>query len=280
MKKVCFIILVAILCNFIHSSAQNNLSNSEVLTNLKVIELNNKGLGGSILVSKIQTSKCNFDISTDALIKLKESKVSDEVITAMITSMNGNAAVNADPNNPLSPHESGIWVNDYDNNRMVQLEPNIFTKSQSGSSWGHYMSNGIAPVSLKAVIDGVASRIQFQTTTPEFYFYFDNAKVSGQPNYRSAFGFFSNVSSPNEFILTKCKQAKRTREVTVGSYSNFSSSKGVADKQKIRFKMEKISTGIYKVTPEEDLQSGEYCFMYAGEDSYAGQTKLFDFGIK
>ena len=50
----------------------------ETMTNDEVITLVQNGLNSSIVVNKIRSSKTNFDLSTDSLIKLKKAGVSDE----------------------------------------------------------------------------------------------------------------------------------------------------------------------------------------------------------
>ena len=86
MKKItlCFLIMIISAARFCYSQTE------EVLTNEKVIELFQKGLSSSILVNKIQVTKNTFDVSTDALLKLKEQKIPDEVVNAMIIATGKN----------------------------------------------------------------------------------------------------------------------------------------------------------------------------------------------
>ena len=42
------------------------------------------GFDDSIIIAKISVSKCQFDISTDALIQLKQNGVSAAVLKAMV----------------------------------------------------------------------------------------------------------------------------------------------------------------------------------------------------
>ena len=54
------------------------------LTNDDVIKLVQAGITDSIIIAKIKSSSCGFDTSTDALIKLKQTGVSDAVQQAMV----------------------------------------------------------------------------------------------------------------------------------------------------------------------------------------------------
>lgn len=53
-------------------------------TNADVMKLAEAKLPDSVIISKIKSSSCNFDVSTDALIKLKSASVSDSVVQAIV----------------------------------------------------------------------------------------------------------------------------------------------------------------------------------------------------
>jgi len=55
-----------------------------VLQNEDVIKMAKAGLDDAIIIAKISSSKCQFDTSTDALIKLKQNGVSAAVLKAMV----------------------------------------------------------------------------------------------------------------------------------------------------------------------------------------------------
>lgn len=57
---------------------------SNTLTNDDVIALTQTGLSETLIIKKIETSTCNFDVSTDALIALTKAGVSDNIIAAMM----------------------------------------------------------------------------------------------------------------------------------------------------------------------------------------------------
>ena len=81
------------------------------LSNESIIEMYTKGLPVSIIASRLKTAQNTFDISTDALIRLTEKKIPEDLINAMI-----DAAADAtrhfvviDPNNPNDMHDLGIY---------------------------------------------------------------------------------------------------------------------------------------------------------------------------
>jgi hypothetical protein len=75
------IIIAAFALCATHASAQ---AKAEVLTNKMIIEMNKAGLDKEIIITKIAASECKFDLSTNALITLKNQKIPNEVITAMM----------------------------------------------------------------------------------------------------------------------------------------------------------------------------------------------------
>ena len=56
-----------------------------VLTNGDILKLTAAGLPDSIILAKIKESTCRFDVSTDALVALKQAGVRDPIIEAMMT---------------------------------------------------------------------------------------------------------------------------------------------------------------------------------------------------
>jgi hypothetical protein len=77
-------------------------SDPNVLTNDKIAKMANAKLGDAVILGKIKTSQCNFDTSTDALIKLKQAGVSDTVLQAMIEAGASTSASTSAPEQPLT----------------------------------------------------------------------------------------------------------------------------------------------------------------------------------
>jgi hypothetical protein len=90
---------------------------------------------------------------------------------------------------------------------------------------------------------------------------------------------FSNVRSPNEFLLVKLNVEKNTREIQISKGNNISSSSGIDEKRIKLFGFKKLSKGVYEVQAKEELSEGEYCFMFAEGSFDGGSNKVFDFSI-
>ncbi|HNX54845.1 MAG TPA: hypothetical protein PKO30_04630 [Prolixibacteraceae bacterium] len=255
----------------------------DILTNETVIELKAKGLPNSIILSKVKTSQNNFDISTDALIKLAENKIPEEIINAIVdaTGDSSKHLVKIDPNNPLDMHEPGIYffTQNGDKKELVSLEATVYSQSKSGGVMAAALTSGLTKVKQLVTIDGSNSRVQIKQKQPEFYFYFDPSKKSFN---QESLWWFSVATSPNEFLLTNMKIKKNNREIETGSASVFGASVGVADKNKTKFNFTKLAPGIYKVFFDQPIEVGEYSFMYAGNvpQGFSAINKVYDFGVE
>lgn len=275
-----FLFLLISLCN-LTVFAQ---SDATVLTNQSVIEMVQQKLPGDVIITKIQTSKTNFDTSTPGLVALSKAGVPADVIKVMMTS-GAAAASNAkpqagDPNDPLSDHEAGIYMyykTSGGKQQLTELEPTVYTQGKSGGVFQSAMTYGIAKVKWKAVVRSPHASIR--TTDPDvvFYFYFEE---KGAGLSHSA----STLSTPNEFTLLRFDVKKDERETTVMQANAFGSQSGTQDNASVQFTFEKIRPGVYKVKPNAPMQPGEFGFLSsqtggAFAPGAATANKVFDFGI-
>ncbi len=260
------------------------------MTNSDIREMVSIGLSDDIIVDKIHASdSTDFDTSIEALRVLKTAKVSDAVIRAMINPRPvpiGNVAtaqnppINADPNDPLSPHDPGIYMYATGRNgvQMTMLEPTVYSQGKSGGVFASAMTYGIAKVKWKAVVRGAHANTRSSDSKMAFYFYFEEA------NAGLSHASFGGTTTPNEFTLLRFDEKKETRETVVMKANAFGSSSGTDEKANTGFTFAKLKPGVYKVTPSMPLTPGEYCFLSASSmGAYgagsAGATRLFDFAV-
>lgn len=257
----------------------------EILTNDEVISLSKAGLSNAIIVDKIRSSKTNFDLTTDGLIRLKRAGITDDVVAAMLsaksgTSSSGGNQVSAsnkgsgDPNNPLSPHGVGIYLYTETNGvrKMTELESNVVTQSRAGGMFGTAMTYGILKTKIKAKVPGVSANLQIPDTQPVFYFY-----LNEKDRTMSTVKYFP--ASVNQFQLVRFHVKDKGREVTVGKVNAFGGKHGISDEYLVEFSYEKVQDGIFKVTPKTSLTGGEYGFYLLGTGEGTGAT-FFDFGVR
>lgn len=260
----------------------------ETMKNADVVSLVKAGLSSSIVIDKIRTSKSDFDLSTDALILLKQAGVPDDVVGAMLAAKTGAtnpgpAATGggiADPNDPRAPHDYGIYnFEERDGSRkMTQMMPTVSQQNRTGGGFTASITPfGLGKVKTKANLPGTTSKLQLGSPNPVFYFYLDNK--SGGLNTASGI-----PATPAEFALIRFNIRSDNREVTIAKANAYGAKGGLSDEYVVEFNAEDLGNGIFRVTPKTALKNGEYAFylLNSGNSnaSAAVGAKFFDFGIK
>jgi len=284
MKKSIFLISLVFVFCFTASARQQ-----DVMKNQDIILLVKAGLDSSVIIEKIRSSKTDFDLSTDALIKLKKEGVPDNVIGAMFKAKNeatktelGSGVVasnspDADPTDPMLPRNYGIYLYEEKRNRkMTQLMPTLSKSRAGGFLTSAIVPFGLGKTKLKATLQGPSSKIIVDNPNPVFYFYLD--AQSGGLN-RSGI-----PSSPSEFVLVKFHIRGNNREVSIAETNNFGGKAGPSKEYIVEFHAEDLGKGIFKVTPAKPLSNGEYGFylLDSGESNTGAGVggKFFDFSVK
>ena len=268
-------------------STSFSVSAQEVLNNKTIIEMVNAGFGKAVIIGKVKSSAGKYDLSIDSLMALKKAGIDDEIVTAMIEAYSrtmgtgGNAAaVSSDPNDPLSPHNYGVYLFEEIEGarRMRQIEPSVSAQNRTGGKVTRAITPfGLGKVKVKANLAGTASKIQLKQSQPVFYFYLD-AKSGGLDTLSGI------PSTPNEFVLVKFNIRDDNRELTIAKSNAYGAKGGISDESVVEFTSEKVGEGIYKITPKAPLKNGEYAFylLNSGNSnaSRAIGSKFFDFGIR
>lgn len=296
MKKNNFTLVCLLAFSFCLATAGGAFAQTETMTNEEIITLAKAGLNQSIIIDKIKTTKSNFDLSTDGLIKLKQAGVSDAIVSAMLEAKSGKQSsdggnVNSsapaaaggrgtgDPNNPLALQNYGIYLfEERDGNRkMTQLAPNVSSQNRTGGGFTAAVTPfGLGKVKTKANLPGTTAALQIKDSKPTFYFYLDAA--SGGLNTASGV-----PSVPTEFVLIRFNVRSDNREVTISKQNAYGGKGGLSDEYVVPFNAENMGNGIYKVTTNGDLKKGEYAFYLVNSGnsnaSAAVGAKFFDFGV-
>lgn len=190
----------------------------EVMTNYSVMTMLKKGLSKQIIITKIKKSPNKFDISTEALVFLKENNVPDDVITLMVeqagetmptepapikskpqtySSSSGSSSgkpQNSSSNSPLLPQyakevadvlpnlfESGIFYYNVREGKYTKLDATVVTGNKSGGFGQGIASSltmGLSNTKTTSSLDGAKANLQVKNTNMIFYFYFDYKKSS------------------------------------------------------------------------------------------------------
>jgi hypothetical protein len=239
------------------------------LTNQDVTEMVAAGISEDVVTAKIKAAKTvNFDTSTAGLKALKEAKVPDGIVQAMIQKESAPAGVSgtvttgataggatpaANPNDPLTPHEDAMHV--MENGKMTPLEASRITQDKNTGMGAMMVTGGLSGMKQKAEIQRPHSGVVVSSASPVFYFYIENDAPTGM----MASMMQAPPKSADDFLLTKMEVKKETREVTVMQMKG-SGTKGANE---LLFTATQVGKGIYRVTPDKPLTPGEYCFFQA-----------------
>ena len=174
------------------------------------------GLQASVIINKINSSVNFFDVSTDALIKLSDNKVSSEVINEMMKITNKSELQNESKITSKDPnvmHKSGIYFYSPSDQENPLKKIRVVRVSSYASGGGGY--GGFGGSSTSAVLTGAESKQQVDDENPVFYFYFNN-----ENNKKDDWA--EGAASPNEFALVKMVVKKNLRLFKVGGSSSMS----------------------------------------------------------
>jgi hypothetical protein len=249
------------------------------MTNVDVIKLIDAGMPDSVIVQSIATSATKFDVSSDALIKLKNKGASATVLQAMIGAKNGHPAaapagqgsagapaVAAARSTALNPEEAIVVTGGVESS-MQYIVPQLRTAARAF---------GLGGVASYATLQGTSAARKLPGDGVEFII---SVPKNAQP--------VSYVTLANFAV-----RDNGTREVMIGGgYMSYSS--GINKDRVVPVKSEQLEDQsrardgfvLYKVMPEHSLAHGEYALvLYTKEVRTAGYfntaaNSYYDFSV-
>lgn len=267
---------------------------AETLTNADVIALRGAGVSDEVILAKIRATPGAYDTSTAQLIALKAKGVSPAVMAAMIGAPVSTAAMYVavtpaalttpppilDANSGLPP-APGVYLYDENTKHLARIDVTDANQAKSGGVLGYALTGGLMSMSVKAVIPGGTARTHSASLEPVFLFRVDQ---SGSNIFTGPLG---TSVTPNDFSLVRLVAKDGRREARVGSMNIGGMKAGVMDKDRIAYRYDEVSRGVFRVTPAAPLSAGEYGFLYqpasaAGLGSGAGgaaNARVFDFSV-
>lgn len=256
---------------------------AETLSVDDIVALSDARIGDDAIIAKIQSEGRHFDLSTDEMIALRKRGVSSAVLAAMIGNSPSNAVTELSMNSPdpKVPHPPGLYalVGRGASAHMIKIDPTTTSQMKTGGVIGYALTGGIASMSMKVSITNQTARVR-TATQPIFYFFFDDSRPGA--NASTFLGTTFLASSPNEFNLIHLNRKGDHREAKVGKVNLGGAKVGVMDKDRIEFSYDTVRPGVFRVTPNEALEGGEYGFLYSlGGNGIGGaaSSRIFDFGV-
>jgi len=250
------------------------------LTNDDIIAMTQAKLADAVIVAKIRSSDCAFNTSPQALIGLKQSGISDVVLAAMAETGTDRFANKPEPDELDSEHDPGIYYLHPGGRDMTLLEPTAYSSAKTTGMLASLVTYGLAKTKAKGVVRGTRSATRVRQPRPTFYFYFEQKRTT-LSNAGQSPVWFGELSAPSQFTLACLRPRKDSRDLVIGEFGILGASTGARDRDVEEFDFTKVSPGVYKVVPRKDLEPGEYCFFYAGQNTAPGTSggSLFDFGV-
>jgi hypothetical protein len=233
------------------------------LTNQDVIAMVKAGLSPEIIEQTINTSDQAFDVSTDALIKLKQEGVADAIVHAMIlrTKSGGKPRPQPNPNGDCAFSETDPMIL-VDGAKRVELRYST-PETRTALGAGALIGKGKGFATLK----GSRAEIRITNSSPIFEELY--VPVGMRPD--------------NVALLAKLDIKSDRREIEIGSVSVFSlsSKDGIPKNRRMPIAFEEVAsqTCIYqgkkvwhvKIKVVNSLEPGEYSLIIGAH--------FYDFGI-
>jgi hypothetical protein len=286
------------------------------LVNDDVIQMAKAGFGEELIIKAIRTHEPAFDTSIQSLIALKNAGVSEKAIAALIECQNqagtaepafpGLAASPAGAPNPAlpvaarsttvvdrsgglpvntpalagsrgiagslpaevanMPRESGIYYREAAGFIQIFGKPVVATR-MSGGLKGHLLL-GLTKERAKGQLPGRHAQLQVPERQPTLYFVLPEGEA------------------PEGFFIVEMDEKGDRREFEVASAGGFMGGKssGLNVKHVHQLLIERVTSGIYRVRPDRELDDGEYGFLgtfaRAAAGGSAAAEHVFDFGIQ
>jgi hypothetical protein len=245
----------------------------QTMDNDAVVKLVKSGLGEDLIVQTITASAGHYDISTDAMIALKQAGVTDKELGAMITKNTAPAqtaapatqtiviAAPAGPKLPDGVDEVGVYFQDKAGAWSTVYAENVNFKT--GGILKSIATDGIIKPDLNGHLTGPASKLKINLPA-SFMIYV----IEGQ--------------SPGEYQLLHLHTHPDGREFRSMTGGVVHQSSG-AERDTVDFDTKKIAPRVYQVVLPAHLAPGEYGFLPPGTmnsgKNLASSGKMYTFTI-
>jgi hypothetical protein len=258
----------SILLPFIMLSLQVlSQTNVEVLNNSSIINLHKAGLEPDVIISKIESSKCKFDVTTNGLVSLKKQGLPTDVIKAMMNKTDAKLPTTADKPSDKPSTSGGITTTKKSGTLQLDLLNYVYAYAKSNQS-AKALEKAVAGIRTKQGMFGGSAMLQVDGGT---------SGIQLSESESASFVINTGSTALPELVLYKVKSVKNKREVASMKVNTFTGVKTGEDV--ISLNISKLSEGIFEVTPAKKLERGEY-FFTAKPVAGATSVDAYTFGIK
>jgi hypothetical protein len=241
----------------------------QTLDNDAVIKLANAGLADDLLITTINASPGNYDISTDGLIALKTARLSDKVVAAIVLKAGGGnantvpggggAAVHAGggeafdtavpgtgPNGlPIGIDDVGVYFKSPNGGWVTMLPETVIF--ESSGKLKDVASAGIVKSDLNGRIDGSRSRVNARLPLVFAVYLPETVEIT-------------------EYVLLRLHPEANVRTFLSASGGLLHTRAG-AQRDEIDYQPEKLAPRLYQITLPAIEGNGEYGLLAPGTKS-------------
>lgn len=240
------------------------LSAQQPLTNEAVIKMVQAGLGEDVIVGVIQQQPGNYAVSPDALVQLKQAGVSDKIIAAIVakgTAKPPEAPPPASADSSADPPVKEVGVYYKKGGEWVELLPEV-VNWRTGGIFKSIATAGLVKGDINGVIQGANSRNSIKTPVEILIYAPEGVSVT-------------------EYQLLRLRQKQDRREFRTVTGGILHASGG-ATRDLVPFEGKKIAPRAWLVILP-NLGAGEYGFLAPGAISaqHAGAQlgKMYTFRL-
>jgi hypothetical protein len=228
-RRVAFCSFIAVVLSCAPGArSQSNLESD--VTNARIIEMTQKGLGDGVIIARIKAGATKFDLSDDDLASLKKAGVSDAVVAAMIQSTQLTTPKVKIDGNPVEVRTIG--------------------EQKTGGRLGHIATIGIMSVKNKAYLQGQHAALI----------------ASRKPEIEIELPANDNI---NNYIVVEMDDKGDRREIEMGSIGGTVGEKiGIRADRIVRTAATPIGARRFRITSVNELKKGEYILYSVGSADF------------
>lgn len=223
---------------------------SKPLTNEAIVGLVSAGVGEDIIVSMVSTQPGRYSLGADDVVALKKARVSDKIITAMLSSAAhapGPTSTESADSAPTVkvPDDPGLYAVMSDGAlRHIAGRPTSFVRT------GSLLASGLtAGIHARRINTQIAGESAYVTVGPRATFYYRVARNAPD----------QVVPGTLNLILTQMTVKPGRRQFELDASGVLRRSQGISVRHQDNFDAQEIEPGLCELKPDE-LKSGQYAF--------------------
>jgi hypothetical protein len=243
----------------------DSIARDTTCTDAMVAQLVAANVAADLILDKINQCEPHFDMDPAHLIALKQAGVPDDLVRAMSARQMGRSytapAAIAGENDAggAVPDEVGVYCIER-GGQPYRIEGIAISNTRTGSTLASKLTLHIKRERVNAQLRGPQAQLRLRERQPQFYLYLPEG------------------SSVTDYLLLRLEKREDVRQLEISETTFWKHQEGVDHFKEIDFSYKRLGKGLYILTPNIELASGEYGF-YVAAGSEKGVGRVYDFGV-